>query len=142
MGNCVNTGNDNPGPIIICYIRLYCGVNKRDITMAMMPWKQCAVGGCPELVRGSSRCEKHGKQQRVAQAERRHNEPFYNTMAWQRKRDAYKTRHPLCEECLLKGMTRPADMVHHIIPVREGGAMFDWGNLKSICFACHGEEHK
>ena len=90
----------------------------------------------------SGRCEKHGRQQKQAQAERRHNEPFYNTMAWQRKRDAYRTREPLCERCIQHGRTRVADMVHHIIPISEGGSKTDWNNLMSICFECHGEEHR
>ncbi len=63
-------------------------------------------------------------------------------MKWQRKRDAKRTRDPLCERCLKRNVTKVADMVHHIVPISEGGSMWDWNNLESICFECHGEEHK
>lgn len=63
-------------------------------------------------------------------------------MKWQRLRDAYRTRNPLCIRCIENDKVKPADMVHHIIPISEGGSKTDWYNLESICFACHGEEHK
>ena len=109
--------------------------------MPLMPWKSCPVAGCPELVR-FGRCERHDRRQKKAQAERRHNEPFYNKMRWQRRRNAKRTRDPLCERCLRYGRTRVADMVHHIKPISEGGSKLDWNNLMCICFGCHVEVHR
>ena len=31
--------------------------------------------------------------------------------------------------------------VHHIRPVQHGGSMFDPGNLRALCRACHFEQH-
>jgi len=109
--------------------------------MANLPWKSCTTPGCPEIVR-TGKCEKHSKQQGKEHRHRRHNEPFYNTIGWQKRRKAYRTAFPLCERCLMRGITKRADMVHHIIPISEGGSKTSWSNLESLCNACHGKEHK
>ena len=109
--------------------------------MAQLPYKQCAVGGCPEIVR-SGRCEKHSRQQKKQWSADRYNEPFYNTVLWQKVRRAYRKKYPLCEECLKRGITKAAEMVHHITAIRDGGSKTAWSNLKSLCNECHGEEHR
>ena len=45
--------------------------------------------------------------------------------------------HPLCEECMRKGMLVPAQMVDHIVPINKGGAPLDLNNLQSLCNHCH-----
>lgn len=63
---------------------------------------------------------------------------------------AYKAAHPLCEECLKKGIVdSPATEVHHIRPIGSGadfGEMkalaFDEGNLEALCHDCHVAAHK
>lgn len=100
----------------------------------------CNVDGCPEIVE-SGRCEKHSKSQGREHRFRRHNEPFYNTNRWQKLRKVYRKKNPLCERCKEKGLTVPADMVHHIIPISKGGSKTDWKNLEALCDTCHGKEH-
>lgn len=58
---------------------------------------------------------------------------------WVKVRDAYLREHPLCEDCEAIGVVRQADMVHHKIPVANGGAMYDEENLRSLCVTCHGK---
>jgi len=104
-----------------------------------MPWYECPVIGCGELSRSTGRCEKHSKQLGKGQKERRHHEPFYNTGLWHRTRRAYGAENPLCEDCLKRGITKVKDMVHHIVPIRDGGSKTAWSNLESLCWACHGK---
>ena len=40
-----------------------------------------------------------------------------------------------------KGIAKEADLVHHIVPVREGGALLDEQNLMSLCNECHSRIH-
>lgn len=70
----------------------------------------------------------------------------YNTTAWRNLRLAHIKSEPLCQRCLLRGIIRPADSVHHkVSPFRNGEVdwtlLLDPENLESICAQCHGEEH-
>jgi 5-methylcytosine-specific restriction protein A len=106
-----------------------------------MPWYQCPVGGCDGLARKPGRCEKHSKQQDKQHREDRHDDKRYNRARWINLRNAYKTSNPLCENCIIGGITKVADVVHHIIPVRDGGDWYRQDNLMSLCNACHGVAH-
>jgi len=66
----------------------------------------------------------------------------YNTRRWRRLRDAKLNAHPLCELCQAQGLTMPADMVHHLKPIRSGGNAWAWDNLQSLCNDCHRAEHE
>ncbi len=39
---------------------------------------------------------------------------------------------PLCKMC-----GHPADLVDHITPILDGGAVLDEENLQSLCRTCH-----
>lgn len=45
---------------------------------------------------------------------------------------------PLCEQCLAKGLTTAATIVHHI---DEDELNCDEDNLLSVCMSCHEEFH-
>ena len=60
-----------------------------------------------------------------------------NTARWQRARLAYRTAHPLCELCKLRGRTVASTCVDHIIPRNKGGAMWNDRNFQSLCNPCH-----
>lgn len=47
-------------------------------------------------------------------------------------RRAYLACHPVCAMC-----GAPAEEVHHVLPIREGGS-HDWDNLQALCSRCHG----
>lgn len=61
--------------------------------------------------------------------------------AWKRIRDKYIKSHPYCEECWKTGKETPAEEVHHIIPMCEGGR-HDRSNLMAVCSACHIRIHE
>lgn len=68
---------------------------------------------------------------------------------WQRLRLSYLKAHPLCERCEAKGLTVPAEEIHHIIPIanelgytRMRRLAYDPRNLQALCRDCHHEIHE
>lgn len=68
------------------------------------------------------------------------NHPFRSRRG-QKIRRGKLLESPLCEDCLKRGRVRPADVVHHTIPVEHGGPAYDPENLESLCSDCHAERH-
>ena len=75
--------------------------------------------------------------------------PFYNSKGWRTLRNVYFNSHPLCEQCLMNGISRPAEEVHHIKPFLTGKSdeerwklLLDINNLMSLCSECHDEVHR
>ena len=52
---------------------------------------------------------------------------YYGSKLWHSLRNSYIREHPLCEECLAKGIVTPAEHVHHITPFSQGA------NARSEC---------
>lgn len=70
----------------------------------------------------------------------------YNSTEWRKLREIYMREHPLCEECLSKGKTVPAEDIHHIeSPFKNGETnhllLLDYNNLKAVCKECHANIH-
>lgn len=124
-----------------------------------MPYKAkrpCAYQGCPRLTHGYY-CDEHqslvDEQRKAYYREHRHEsdreyertrrDPTtarrYNR-TWRVIRNKYIRAHPLCEECLRLGRAVPAEHVHHIIPLADGGTS-DASNLMSLCKECHSRIH-
>lgn len=65
-------------------------------------------------------------------------------------REAYITQHPMCEECLKRGIIDSvATEVHHRKPIGTGRSLsekkklaFDPDNLESLCHDCHVKIHQ
>jgi 5-methylcytosine-specific restriction endonuclease McrA len=72
---------------------------------------------------------------------------FYSSKAWQECRNEYMKRaHYLCENCLRKGIYKPAEIVHHIIEIdpitiERPEIALNFDNLEAVCRACHDELH-
>ena len=72
---------------------------------------------------------------------------FYSSKAWQECRNEYiKTVHYLCENCMRKGIYKPAEIVHHKIeltPMNIDNPELTLGfdNLEAVCRECHSEYH-
>ena len=107
------------------------------ITIPYKPKKPCAYPGCPELT-DVRFCENHAKQD-ARNYERYRRDPATRKRygrAWKRIRDRYISRHPLCEECEKHGRATPAEEVHHILPLAQGGTHAE-ANLMALCKECH-----
>jgi len=105
--------------------------------MPVRPPHPCNHPGCRELVRDGQYCAKHRKARaqqynRYEVDKERHR--FENSARWDRIRLAYLSRHPLCEDCLDKGLVEAATEVHHI----DGDYTHnDESNLRALSKSCH-----
>lgn len=113
----------------------------------------CAHPGCGKDIPIDQRfCEKHKNDplewQRIKRRDRdRKKKPricdtgrprVYNTRGWKKLRAAHLRRHPLCEECLKRGIVTIATDVDHIVPHRgDPSLMWNPENLQSLCHSCH-----
>lgn len=105
--------------------------------MPLRPKKPCRFTGCPELTH-LLYCEKHqslvdkhyNKYQRDPDTYKRYG------AKWRKARKQYVNENPLCELCDRNGKMTPAEEVHHIKPLSEGGSHNE-ENLLSLCKSCH-----
>jgi len=111
-----------------------------------MPYKPpspCGHVGCKELSRDRY-CPKHQLEEaRRYESQQRDKElkALYDTPQWRRLRRRYITAHPLCEDCEAAGRLTPAQEIHHMKPVVQGGGFLDEGNLRALCQSCHSHHH-
>ena len=110
--------------------------------MPRKPLKPCKYPGCPNLTDGQF-CPEHRKK-----ADRDYNRFYrdpaykerYHTAAWHTIRAVQLARHPLCEMCMEEGRYIKATLVHHRVPLAEGGTNAP-ENLCSLCAAHHTALH-
>lgn len=101
------------------------------------PKRPCRYPGCSRLTDGQY-CEEHRREEntRYNKYERDPESNRRYGRAWKRVRDRYISGHPLCEECLKQNRITPAEEVHHILPLSQGGT-HDTANLMALCKSCH-----
>jgi 5-methylcytosine-specific restriction enzyme A len=118
--------------------RTYC--DKHSATVL----RPCREPGCPALVHlGEGKCAKHREEEAKAYDARRGSarDRGYGT-AWDKLRRMYLAANPLCEDHKARGKVVEAVMVHHKVPISEGGDPLAWDNLRSLCSRCHAIRHK
>ncbi|MCS1351158.1 HNH endonuclease [Mechercharimyces sp. CAU 1602] len=74
---------------------------------------------------------------------RKKPEPFYRSRAWKKAREFVLARdHYLCQRCWRNGKLTPAEVVHHVHPLKERPERaLDADNLVSVCATCHNKLH-
>lgn len=113
-----------------------------------VPIKQCRHNNCRKMIPFTETyCDKHKQvvNKSYDEAKMRNNPKyvaFYKTMAWRNTRKVALVRDDyLCQHCLLNGVTKPAEMVDHIIPsLVDWDKRLDLNNLQSLCFSCHNKK--
>ena len=110
--------------------------------MPYKPKKPCAYPGCPELTITShdKYCSKHQKlyvQEYDKYYRDKNAHEFYVSKQWKNKRLNYLIEHPFCEQCQKEGRLVKAQMVDHIVPIKQGGSLLDDNNLQALCNSCH-----
>ena len=73
-----------------------------------------------------------------------------NTQRWRKLRREYLSANPLCEGCLIRDLSRPAQCVHHVQPIERASGndalmaqlAYDWSNLRALCNPCHSATHR
>lgn len=67
----------------------------------------------------------------------RQSKNLYGT-AWNKARDLFLVKHPLCKLCEKLGRIRSACVVDHITPHKGNLELFwDRGNWQPLCKTCH-----
>lgn len=106
--------------------------------MPRYPKRPCRYPGCPNLCdNGHVYCEIHDKSyssdaMRGGAAARGYDRK------WQRAREIYLRKHPLCVGCLKEGRYTASTVVDHIRPHRGDQMLFwDESNWQPLCKACH-----
>jgi 5-methylcytosine-specific restriction enzyme A len=75
----------------------------------------------------------------AAESERKR---FYNSAAWKRLRALVLRAHPLCRECLERGLVVEATIAHHVQDrLRRPDLALDRSNLVGVCAPCHSRHH-
>lgn len=63
------------------------------------------------------------------------NTAFYNSVKWRKLSILFKQANPLCinyDTC-----AGPTEYTDHIVPINEGGAMYEPTNLQPLCRKCN-----
>ncbi|MEA5014274.1 MAG: HNH endonuclease signature motif containing protein [Candidatus Limiplasma sp.] len=105
--------------------------------MPMKPKRPCGKPGCPELTAGRY-CGAHAREAEALYNKYRRDpntKQRYGRM-WPRIRARQLAQHPLCAMCQKDGRATPANEVHHIVPLSQGGTHAP-ENLMSLCKSCH-----
>lgn len=74
--------------------------------------------------------------------------PFYKSRAWQNVRSLVMTKsNGLCERCMEKGELKPADVVHHVVPLtpdnmNDPEVSLNPEKLMALCHDCHTVLHQ
>lgn len=72
---------------------------------------------------------------------------FYKSAAWERARKLALVRSKgLCEECIKRGIIKPARLVHHKVPITpenvgDPTVTLSLDNLECLCLDCHADVH-
>ena len=98
---------------------------------------------CPSCVELYGAGRKSYHREYDLRARNKKSTAFYNSVPWRKLREV-KMREAAwsCEACARKGLTVPAEEVHHKIPITvDWSKRLDEGNLICLCHACHMSAH-
>ena len=109
--------------------------------MAKRASTPCRYPGCAAVLATPGYCDRHrvavhrdyGRARRGFDTE----VGFYQSARWRTVRAAFLREHPLCRVCAARGRVVAAVVADHVVPLKDGGARFDWANLTGCCVSCH-----
>ncbi|WP_336832977.1 HNH endonuclease signature motif containing protein [Staphylococcus pseudoxylosus] len=113
-----------------------------------IPLKKCNKINCNQLIKfNESYCDEHkelkNEYKKNYDSFRYERDSmyitFYNSKEWKDARRSSMLAHDwLCQECLRKGFYTKANVVDHIVEVKdEWDKRLDQSNLEPLCHACH-----
>ena len=93
---------------------------------------------------------KQAKERKAFGRKRWGDNPLYNTQRWRKDRAAHLSQptyyrgewYPvtLCVKCLERGRVEIATVSDHIVPISQGGDVWDWANRQGLCPTCHNQK--
>jgi replicative DNA helicase len=67
---------------------------------------------------------------------------LYDSWKWKKARARYLKQNPLCLDCVQRGRTKAAEVVHHDPPCKSNdGQFWDANTWVPLCRACHNHVH-
>ena len=101
----------------------------------------CRYPGCSAVLATPGYCQTHrpvmhrdyGRARRGFDVE----VGFYQSSRWRAVRAAVLRERPLCCACERAGALVAAQVVDHVVPIKDGGERFDAANLQPLCVPCH-----
>lgn len=102
--------------------------------------RPCVQPRCSELVRQPhNRCERHRRAQGAISSPDAIEREVYWTRRWRKVRAVFLRANPLCIDCLAETppRTTAATDCDHVVPIREGGAIWDEDNFAARCKSHH-----
>jgi 5-methylcytosine-specific restriction endonuclease McrA len=105
----------------------------------------CRATRCNKLIKSPGYCEDHqhlaNPFKRLDKKKTPEAKKFYSSYKWTMASKRHRIKSPLCMECARGGITKAAQMVHHIIEVqdlwKQGLNPLDDKYLESLCNNCH-----
>lgn len=94
--------------------------------------RPCLEPGCPNLADYRGRCKAHARV-RERETHNKDRKRIYSSKKWR------LTRRKLMGICVDCGQ-RVGEHLDHIIPLEEGGEIWDPTNLQPLCHACHSKK--
>jgi len=70
------------------------------------------------------------------------NRELYQLHRWHKYSIQYRKLNRLCVICLREGVTQISECVDHIVPITEGGSVWDSDNHQALCIKCHNTKTK
>jgi 5-methylcytosine-specific restriction endonuclease McrA len=68
------------------------------------------------------------------------NQEIYNSPRWRKLRLMILNDSPLCIHCEKDRLITPATVCDHIIPINEGGLVWNESNIQTLCSTCHNKK--
>lgn len=110
---------------------------------------KCSENFCTERATSEGRCQEHQRPKPPGSRGGRRSakglayQSLYKSKIWALLRNLCLSRQPLCQHCILFGISTGADTVDHVVPHKGNVKLFrDLTNLKSLCRSCHTEKTK
>jgi 5-methylcytosine-specific restriction protein A len=92
----------------------------------------------PKRHNPSGQSPKERRQRYDQQRNQQEHRKFYGTKRWRDFRAWYRQEHPLCEDCLERGITKAMDEVHHVAKLKDNpDKAVDEQWVRSLCTECH-----
>lgn len=113
-------------------------MNTKEKKTMPIQYKSCKCGAkisrslkrCPDCEKALQKDYNDNRRDKGAAA-------FYNSKEWRAVRKLVLERNPFCSMC-----DRPADVVDHIVEIKDGGPKLDPSNLRPMCHYHHNKRKK
>ena len=68
------------------------------------------------------------------------NREIYNSWRWRKESLAFRKVNRLCVICLKEGITQLSQVTDHILPIEQGGSVWDRSNWQALCIRHHNQK--